>query len=115
MILYEYKGDFNLELKITQEDVMPLLNRIFEKAYGRVESNLRALSDRGWNPPNRNLLDNPDLVGQEIYNGEEQESVEKVDYQSINTETGFAGTFIDKNISHRMRNGGIEVRQNRLE
>ena len=55
--------------------MIPLLNRIFEKSYGRVESSLRALSDRGWNPPNRNLLDHPDLVRQEQYNGEEQESV----------------------------------------
>ena len=39
--LYEYKADFNFELKIMQEDVMPLLNRIFEKSYGHVESNLR--------------------------------------------------------------------------
>ena len=63
--LYEYKGDFNLELKIKQEDVMPLLNRISEKSYGRVGSNLRALSDFGWNPPNCKLLDHPDIVGQE--------------------------------------------------
>ena len=69
-ILYKYKGDFNLELKIIQEDVMPLLNRIFEKSYGRVESNLRALSDCGLNPPSRKLLDHPDLVGKEQYNGD---------------------------------------------
>ena len=83
-----------------QEDVMPLLNRIFEKVYSRVDSNLRALSDCGWNQPNRKLLDHPDLVGQEQCNGEEQESVEQVDYRSINTETGFAGTCIEKIISH---------------
>ena len=94
---------------------MPILTPILEKAYGRVESNLRALSDRGWNPPNRKLLDHPDLVGQEQYNGEEQESVKQVDYRTINTETGFAGTCIDKIISHQMRNGGIENRQKRLE
>ena len=56
-----------------QEDVMPLLNRIFEKAYGRVESNLRAISDFGWNPPNHKLLDHTYLVGKEQYNDEEQE------------------------------------------
>ena len=68
-----------------------------------------------WNPPNRKLLDHPDLVGQEKYNGEEQESVEQVDYCSINTKTGFAGTCIDKIISHRMQNGGIITHQKRLE
>ena len=85
-----------------QEGVMPLLNRIFEKSYSRIESNLHALSDRGWNPPKRKLLDHPDLVGKEQYNGEEQESVEQADYRTINTETEFAGTCIDKIISHRM-------------
>ena len=71
--LFQYKGGFNLKLKIIQEDVMPLLNRIFEKVYSRVDSNLRALSDCGWNQPNRKLLDHPDLVGKEQCNGEEQE------------------------------------------
>ena len=94
---------------------MQLLNHILEKAYGRVESNLCALSDRGWNPPNRRLLDHPDLVGQDQYNGEEQKSVKQVDYWTINTETRFAGTCIDKMISHQMRNGGIEAHQKRLE
>ena len=60
--LYEYKGDFNLELEITEEDGMPLLNHILEKSFGCVESNLRAVSDCGWNTPNRKLLDHPDLV-----------------------------------------------------
>ena len=81
-----------MDLKITQEDVMPLLNRIFEKAYGRVESNFCALSDCGCNPTNRKLLYHPYIVGQEQYNGEAQESGEQVDDRSINTETGFAGT-----------------------
>ena len=68
-----------MELKITQEDVMTLLNHIFEKSYGHVESNLCVIYDLGWNPPNRKHLDHPDLVVQEQYNGEEQESVEQVD------------------------------------
>ena len=64
---------------------MPLLNRIFKISYSRIESNLCALSYRGWDPPNRKLLDHLDLVGQEQYNGEEQQSVEQVYYQTINT------------------------------
>ena len=54
-------------------------------------------------------------MGQEQYNSEEQESVEQVDYRKINTEIGFSGICIDKKIIHRMRNGGIESRQKRLE
>ena len=97
------------------EDVMPLLNRIFEKSYGCVESNLHALSDSGWNPHDRKLLDHPYLVGQEKYNSEKQESVKQVDDRSINMETGFADTCIDKIIIHQMRNGGIESSQKILE
>ena len=104
-----------MELKITQEDVMLLLNRISEKSYGCVESNLRALSDRGWNPPNRKILDHPYLVGQEKNNGEEQQSAKQVDYRRLNTENGFSGICIDKIISHQMRNGGIKARQKILE
>ena len=94
---------------------MPLFNCIFEKSYDRVESNLRALSDRALNPPNRKLLDHPFLVGQEQYNGEEHKSVKQIYYWTINTENGFAGTCIDKIFRHRMRNGGIEACQKRLE
>ena len=71
-----------------QDDVMPLFNRLFEKSYVRVESNLSALPDCGWNPHNRKLLDHPDLVGQEQYNGEEKESVQQVYYRSINMDMG---------------------------
>ena len=94
---------------------MPLLNRIFKISYSRVESNICAISYHGQDPPNCKLLEHLDIVGQEQYNGEEQQSVEQVDYQTINTENGFAGTCIDKIISHRMRNGGIEARQKILE
>ena len=87
------------------------LGRILFQVYGRVESNTHALSDRGWNPPNRKLFDHPDLVGQEQYNGEEHQSVKQIDYRTVNTEYEFAGTCIDKIIRHRMRNGGIKYRQ----
>ena len=94
---------------------MPLLNHIFEKVYGRVESNLRALFDCGWNPPNCMLLDHPDLVGQEQNNGEEQQLIEKVDYRTINSENGFAGTCIDKIIIHKMIPEQRNWSQKRLE
>ena len=35
--LFVCKAEFNLDLKIMQEDVMPLLNRVFQKSHNRVE------------------------------------------------------------------------------
>ena len=88
-LLFKYKADYNLDLKITQEDVMPILNRIFAKSYDRVEWNLRVLSERGWNPPNRKLLEHPEVAAEEENNGEEQQSAEQVDYRALNTSSGF--------------------------
>ena len=51
MSLFVHKAELNLDLKITQEDVMPLLNRMFQKSCNCVESNLCAPSERGCNPP----------------------------------------------------------------
>ena len=51
-----------LPLTIGPTDIIPLVNRIFHKSYGSINSNLKALADRGWNPPNRKLLEHKELI-----------------------------------------------------
>ena len=51
-----------LPCTIGPTDIIPLVNRIFHNSYGNINSNLRALSDRGWNPPNRKLLEHKELI-----------------------------------------------------
>ena len=42
-------------------DIIILINRVFHKSYKNINSNLKALADRGWNPPNRKLLEPKEL------------------------------------------------------
>ena len=58
------KWNYNLQIPLTisPTDVIPLMNLIFHKSYDNVCANLKAVSDRGWFPPNRKLFEHPSLV-----------------------------------------------------
>ena len=47
-------------------DIIPCINRVFHKSYGSVNSNLKALTDRGWNPPNQKTLEHKDLTDDSV-------------------------------------------------
>jgi hypothetical protein len=59
--LLDFKIHKKLPRAIHQEDVMPIMNKIFPKAYSSHNNNKKACSVRGWFPPNRKHLDHPDL------------------------------------------------------
>ena len=46
---------------ILDTDLMPLINKAWERSFARVDKNKNAISDRGWNPLNRALLLDPSL------------------------------------------------------
>ena len=48
-----WKSIHCLPCTIGPTDIIPLINRIFHKSYGSATSNLKAIADCGWNPPNR--------------------------------------------------------------
>ena len=37
--------------------MMPILNKIFHKAFGNLAGNKKAIADQGWFPPTRKLLE----------------------------------------------------------
>jgi hypothetical protein len=51
-----------LPCTIGPTDIIPLINRVFDNSYGSINSNLKALFDQGWNPPNRKLLEHKELI-----------------------------------------------------
>ena len=59
--LLVWKYSKTLSCSIQPYDIMPLLNTIFHKAFGRVEGNRKTVADRGWYPPNQKLLEHPSL------------------------------------------------------
>ena len=62
MRLIVWKSEDGLPRVIFPEDVMPIMNRIFFKAYGNEKNNRRATAEHGWFPPNRKLLEHPSLL-----------------------------------------------------
>ena len=83
---------------------MPLLNKIFFRAYGNVAANKKAVADRGWYPPNRKLLEHPSLTVQQKSNN----SINAVTLPCLNVETGLAGSVIDRIIHHRSKSDGAK-------
>lgn len=59
--LMTWKFDHCLPRSLGPTDIMPLLSEIFHKSYNDVRANLKAVSDRGWFPANRKLLEHNSL------------------------------------------------------
>ena len=53
----KWKAKYNLPCTLGPTDIIPLVNKIFHLSYWNVASNLKAVSDRGWFPANRKLLE----------------------------------------------------------
>ena len=50
-----------IKAELTPTDMIPLIVAAWDKSFGRVQSNKKAIADRGWNPLNRNLLLHTDI------------------------------------------------------
>lgn len=59
--LFREKSRQEMSQRLVQSDVMPLLNRSFH-AFQDVDANRNAISERGWYPLSRALLDHPSLA-----------------------------------------------------
>ena len=51
-----------LPLTTNKTDIIPLCNRAFANYFAEVPSNRHAIADRGWNPLNRDLLFNTEVL-----------------------------------------------------
>ncbi len=76
---------------------MPLLNKIFYKAYNNITNNKKAVAVRGWYPPNMKLLEHKSLVTEPIT----QEA-------DMNVEDGLAGSMLDCILRERSRSDGAK-------
>ena len=95
--LLVWKYENNLPRAIRPDDVMPLLNRIFYKAYGNVANNKKAVAVRGWYPPNMKLLEQPSLVAEA-----------PTELTQINVQHGLAGSVLDQILRERSRSEGAK-------
>ena len=111
-----YKITYAISKTLIQSDIVPLLNIIAHKAYNNQHRNCGAMACRGWNPPNRYLLDSPEI---KKFNELEEDggfiaSLAQLDPLSLNVSSGKAADVMDTIIQHQMINGGIEERQKKL-
>jgi hypothetical protein len=58
------KSKLHLPCKLERHDVVGLVHRAWNKSFARVDSNKKAIANRGWGPLTYNLLDHPELKQQ---------------------------------------------------
>ena len=85
---------------IRPEDVMPILNKIFYKAYNNIKNNKKALAVRGWYPPSMKLLDHPSLSSETQTATQTPASSSNINAMPalpvLNTDEGYAATVLDR-------------------
>ena len=54
------KNTLSLNLKLVPADAMLLVNHAWDKSLARATNDKKQIADRGWNPHNRVLLENPE-------------------------------------------------------
>ena len=60
LVLFKTRMGINSDLE--KSDMLPLINRIWPLSFGSVDTNKQAIRDRGWNPLNRCLLTDPEII-----------------------------------------------------
>ena len=105
--------------------IIPLINRVFHNSYGRINSNLKAVADRGWNPLNRKLLEHKELIDDsapviehsltESTPNSSAQSTSNSSRQSINLNIheGMAATVLDRMIAEQARSSHAKKQQMR--
>jgi hypothetical protein len=63
-----FKTRIGTETVIEKSDAIPFVNRVWPKAFGRTETNKRAIRDQGWYSANRMLLHNPEILKTKSWN-----------------------------------------------
>ena len=54
--LVDYRLQKSLPGSLQSIDLIPVINKAWSQSFGRVKQNQKAISDRGWNPLNFNLM-----------------------------------------------------------
>jgi len=114
--LLEKKTKLCLDTKIERHDAVGLVHRAWMKSFAKVDSNKRAIADRGWNPLNYKLLDHEELhrvkdnnAVKKAYELSEISGVMIPDPSNLNFSTGVARTMMDKIVEHKVREKALDT------
>ena len=82
--------------------MIPTVNYAWRRSFAKERTNLKAISDRGWGPLNRNLLSHPEIQSTNLKNESSIEATSNdrlhdnspIGATDLNINGGFAGTVI---------------------
>lgn len=124
-LLTSYKTDHGIPITISYDDVVPLVNKSWDLSFGRKATNSKAIAERGWFPPNRNLLLHKEIrqnvsshgtsTSTTSNNSPSNENLPQGQSYNLNTTDGIAGRSFQKLLQAHARNGGIERHRQALQ
>jgi hypothetical protein len=119
--LVSFKMRQGWEVTLEAYDIIPLINVAWEKSFARVNTNKKAIADRGWFPPTMKVLTDPKLFN--ATNGSQDSGTISDgttaptilnNLDSVNTERGKSGTVMETLLSHAARKDGTKRRMEAL-
>mmetsp|Transcript_19133 Transcript_19133/g.27550 ORF Transcript_19133/g.27550 Transcript_19133/m.27550 type:complete len:177 (-) Transcript_19133:603-1133(-) len=73
---------------LLKTDIIPIINLAWNQSFSRIDSNKKAISDRGWNPLNRALLKDPAIMKTRVLvQNDNQQAKSRLDPPQEPTET----------------------------
>ena len=121
--LVQYKIRMGMNVALTRNDIIPIVNVAWQQSFGRVRTNKLAISVRGWGPLNRALLlhpetlkTKPETITVESDNESEQQqqspqtstksgsiSTESSPCDSLNVSTGYSSVVLTDILQHQIK------------
>ena len=109
MVLQE-KARLRLEYKIEKHDIVGIVHYAWNTSFARVETNKKAIANRGWYPVNYILLDNKELDKdknnkhvREAYTCCELTGSKPEDLSNLNLQNGISKTLFDQVVEYKAR------------
>jgi hypothetical protein len=96
-------------------DIVRIVNIARQKSFARVDTNLKAIAERGWGALNYVLLDHPELQEtkdrvesiNDIYKKQVMDGVEITDLTSLNTDKGSMGLAMDMFLDNALQDKAL--------
>jgi hypothetical protein len=112
--LLERKQEMRLPFRIERHDAVRLTHRAWNHSFARVDSNKKAVVERGWGPLTYNLLDNEELTRKKdnkavssAYQLALLHGKENVDPSILNFDAGTSKTVMDRIVESKIRDRAL--------
>jgi hypothetical protein len=69
----QFRVSMGMPLSIRPSDIVPIVNYAWHESFARVQSNKRAIAKRGWNPLNKGLLTNPEVMKTKVVRDDQEQ------------------------------------------